>query len=98
MNEKVVFIGLENRVEAYYLCGILSANRYRRAIESTMMSTQVSPGIVMNLEIPVFDENNKNHATISKLCEEGHGLKGQLVEEYLQAISRIVGKSAFLQD
>lgn len=88
INEKVIFIGLENRHEAYYLCGILSANRYRRAIESTMMSTQVSPGIVMNLDIPVYEPQNTQHVTISQLCEQGHQAAKEKIPDVLREINQ----------
>ncbi len=33
-NEKIIFVGLNDRDEAYYLCGLLSSDIYRNTIEN----------------------------------------------------------------
>ena len=71
-NEKIIYIGLDNENEAYYVCGILSSTIYRKAIESFMVGTQIGPGIIDNLYIPKFDNKNSIHNKISKSCKTGH--------------------------
>jgi len=71
-NEKIIFIGLENKTEAYYLCGILSSTLYRHAIESYMVATQITPSIINRLFIPTFSASEITHLKISQLCQNGH--------------------------
>jgi methylase of polypeptide subunit release factors len=87
-NEKIISVGLDNKEEAYYLCGILSSDKYRSTIESYMVGTQIGPHILEKLKIDKFDQNNNLHLQISKLCEEGHASKDKA--EYLSQINEII--------
>jgi SAM-dependent methyltransferase len=71
-NEKIIYIGIEDKQEAFYLCGVLTSTQYRDTIESFMIGTQISPSVLQRLYIPTYDPHNENHANISRLCEEGH--------------------------
>ena len=71
-NEKIIFVGLNNKQEAYYLCGLLSTSIYRQTIESYMVGTQITPSIISRLKLPKFDVQNTNHLKISSYCEQGH--------------------------
>ena len=71
-NEKIIYIGLDNKDEAYYLCGVLSSEIYRKTIESFMVSTQIGPHILDKLNIPKFDPTNQTHIEISTACYKGH--------------------------
>lgn len=71
-NEKVMYVGTENRAEAYYLCGVLSSLPVRYAVECYMNPTSISAHVLDKLSLPAFDEENPLHCTISALCEEGH--------------------------
>ncbi|TAG89040.1 MAG: SAM-dependent DNA methyltransferase [Bacteroidetes bacterium] len=71
-NEKIIFVGLHNRQEAYYLCGLLSSTLYRKTIENYMIGTQITPSIISRLNLPKFDKSNEFHLKISELCENGH--------------------------
>ena len=87
-NEKIIYVGLDNKDEAYYLCGVLSSDQYRKTIESFMVSTQIGPNILDKLNIPSFDPNNSIHTEISKLCYSGH--KDGNVEPYLNKINELI--------
>ncbi len=71
-NEKIIFVGLQDRQEAYYLCGLLSSTLYRQTIENYMIGTQITPSIISRLNLPKFDKHNSQHLKISELCENGH--------------------------
>ncbi len=43
VNEKIIFVGLEDKDEAYYLCGLLSSSPYRQTVENYMVNTQITP-------------------------------------------------------
>jgi hypothetical protein len=71
-NEKIIYVGLSKKAEAYYLCGLLSSIHYKRAIEGYMVGTQITPSILKKLSIPKFDPSNEQHQVISDLCWLGH--------------------------
>ncbi len=71
-NEKIIFVGLHDRQEAYYLCGLLSSTLYRQTIENYMIGTQITPSIISRLNLPKFDKSNEIHLKISELCQSGH--------------------------
>lgn len=87
-NEKVISIGLDNREEAYYLCGLISSTPYRKTIENYMIGTQITPSILSRLNIPQYDSGNDVHRKIAEFCRCGHfdGNK----EYYLKQIDDLV--------
>ena len=89
-NEKIISVGLNNKDEAYYLCGLLSSTPYRETIESYMVGTQITPSIIKRLNLPKFNINNSSHVKISQLCFEGHKSIDKM--QYLKQIDKIVEK------
>lgn len=87
-NEKIIFVGLQDKQEAYYLCGLLSSTLYRQTIENYMIGTQITPSIISRLNLPKFDKNNKFHLKISALCESGHFAENK--EVFVNEIDAIV--------
>lgn len=71
-NDKVMYVGLEDPAEAYYLCGVLSSAPVRWKVVSSSTSTQISASIIETLGIPAFDATNSVHIAIAEACEEGH--------------------------
>lgn len=71
-NEKIISIGLNDKDEAYYLCGVISSTLYRKTIENFMVGTQITPSIIKRLYIPKFDRENEMHMSISIHCQLGH--------------------------
>jgi len=89
-NEKIIYVGLSKKAEAYYLCGLLSSIHYKRAIEGYMVGTQITPSILKKLSIPKFDPSNEQHQVISDLCWLGHQEKHNLnVFDILKEINSI---------
>lgn len=89
-NEKIIFIGLEDKKEAYFVCGLLSSTEYRNTIHNFMVGTQITPSIIKNLFIPKYDASSKFHNQISEFCEIGHKTNDKL--EYVKKIDDIVNE------
>lgn len=89
-NEKVISIAFANRDEAYYVCGVVSSTAYRKTIENFMVGTQITPSIINRLHIPDFDENDRQHVSIARLCREGHMTDGPK-DGFVRQIDEIVG-------
>ncbi len=88
-NEKVIYIGLSSKDEAYYLCGLLSSDIFRMTIESFMIGTQITPSIINNLNIEKYDDKDIIHKEISKLCLQGHENHAEY-QVYLDKINKLV--------
>jgi hypothetical protein len=89
-NEKIISVGLNDKDEAYYLCGLLSSTAYRETIESYMVGTQITPSIIKRLNLPKFNPKNSSHVSISTLCKKGHASKDKM--KYLKLIDELVEK------
>lgn len=71
-NDKVIFVGLEDATEAYYLCGFLSSDPIRWKVTAYASETQISVSAIEPLKIPKFDLANPLHKEIAEACEAGH--------------------------
>lgn len=90
-NEKIIYIGLQNKMEAYYLCGIISSTPYRETIENYMVGTQITPSIINRLQIPKYNPDDKEHVKIAEECMQGHVCKADK-KQHLQRIDDAVYK------
>ncbi|MCR4558857.1 MAG: N-6 DNA methylase [Bacteroidales bacterium] len=88
-NEKIISIGVENKEEAYYICGVISSTPYRKTIENYMVGTQITPSIIGRLNIPKFDPQNKQHLKISQVCQDGHKSNGSKIT-FVEQIDKII--------
>jgi hypothetical protein len=73
--EKLMLIGFDEPLEAYYVCGMLSSTLIRSAIESRMVGTQISASVIEHIGVPKFDANNSRHVAIAEACRKGHKTK-----------------------
>lgn len=71
-NEKVMYVGTDNREEAYYLCGLLSSLPVSYCVRCYMNPTSISAHVLEKLRLPQYDAADQNHRAISALCEAGH--------------------------
>jgi len=88
-NEKIIYIGLDSKEEAFYLCGLLSSTSFREIINSFKVSTQISPSVINELKIPKYNSMNSSHRDISIACEQGH-LDSSLIDDCIKLIDRKV--------
>ena len=71
-NDKVVFVGLHNADEAYYLCALLSSTPVRWKVLAFASSTQRSTNVIAQLRIPAFDPREEDHRALTDACRRGH--------------------------
>ena len=71
-NDKVMFVGFDDREAAYFFGGLLSSQLVRNYINSSVTSRQVSANVLKSLSLPLFDRKEPQHCHISELCREGH--------------------------
>lgn len=77
-NEKVMYVSLDNELEAYYLCGVLSSSLIAECVQSYMNPTSISAHVLDKLNIPKFEANNTIHLQIAQACKQGH-LDGDII-------------------
>ncbi|MCM1092151.1 MAG: N-6 DNA methylase [Butyrivibrio sp.] len=87
-NEKVMYVGLYDEREAYYLCGILSSTYMADCVKGYMNPTCISTHVLDKLNIPLFDRENAEHMEIARICKAGHGRED--TEECVAQIDSIV--------
>jgi len=89
-NDKVMFIGVDNEAEAYYLCGILSSELFRRTIMGSSVSTQISTSAISGLALRKYVPSNPLHASIGEICRRGHRLAA-INEPFLSCLNDLNG-------
>lgn len=95
-NDKVMYIGCEDEMEAYYLCAVLSSAPVRWKVLSSSTSTQISASVIEPLGIPVFDSDDPTHREMADACRTGHQFvamgdkKG--AEDALNQVNRLVAR------
>ncbi len=93
-NDKLAYVGLSNRQEAYYLCGLLSSSPLRWQVVASTTSTQISAGVLERLAIPTFDADDERHRRVAELCRRGHESRREEdnsdIREAIAAIDEIV--------
>jgi len=75
--EKLMLIGFDEPLEAYYVCGMLSSTPIRSAIESRMVGTQISASVIEHIGMLKFDANDPRHIEIAEECRRGHAANSQ---------------------
>ncbi len=75
--EKLMLIGFDEPLEAYYVCGMLSSTPIRSAIESRMVGTQISASVIEHIGMLKFDANDLRHIEIAEACRRGHKANSQ---------------------
>lgn len=71
-DSKVLFVPLNNKDEAFYLCGILNSRVIGEIVEAYTIDTQRGVDIVKNINIPLYDDENAIHKQISNLSQYAH--------------------------
>ena len=71
-SEKVMFVGLRDRDEAFYLCGLLSSAAVRCCVQCYMNPTSISAHVLSKLYLPAFEREDARCREIAALCERGH--------------------------
>lgn len=87
-NEKIMYVGLNDEMEAYYLCGVLTSSIVSECIKSYMNPTSISAHVLGKLGIESFDKDNPLHIAIAQNCKHGH--KSEEKEMHTKENDRLV--------
>lgn len=79
VDSKVLFLSLENHLEAYYVCGIINSPIARKIIDGYAVSTNRGIDVLKYIKIEKFDKKNVKHLNIADLSIKLHDLHKELV-------------------
>lgn len=71
-NDKVMFVGCDGPMEAYFLAGILTSEPIRWSVTATMTGTQISTSAIRHLGLPPFEADDCRHVQVAESCRRGH--------------------------
>ena len=87
-DSKVLYVSFETKEEAYYLCGILNSRIIGDIIEAYTIDTQRGVDIVKNINIPKFDNANRNHTMMADLSKSAHDFYNMKNDKKLLSIEK----------
>lgn len=74
VDSKVLFLSLENHLEAHYVCGIINSPIARKIIDGYAVSTNRGVDVLKYIKIEEFDKENAKHLDIANLSIKLHDL------------------------
>lgn len=72
VDSKVLMLGLDNELEAHYVCGILNTPSVIEVIDGYAISTNRGVDVLKYLAIPKYDSTDTTHTEIANLSKEIH--------------------------
>lgn len=88
VDSKVLMLGLQDREEAYYVCGILNAEDIVAVIDGYAISTNRGVDVLRYLAIPPFDREDPAHRAIAELSGRIHQAAAALDGGAVQRLER----------
>jgi len=85
-DSKVLFVPLEDELEAHYLCAVLNSKVIEEIVQGYTINTNRGIDIVKNIRIPKYDANNKLHRELAYASIEAH-------QAYLERQEEVILKS-----
>lgn len=85
-DHKIYFVDCYDALQAYFLCGLLSAPLVKEFVESHTISIQVS-NIFKHLKLPEYNSDVDEHRNLAQLVKRAHELREQ--EERESQLSEI---------
>lgn len=70
-DHKIFFVAMDNKAEAFYLCGLLNTKTVAEYVESHNVAIQVGD-IFKHMRLPEFNASNKKHTALAELVESAH--------------------------
>jgi SAM-dependent methyltransferase len=96
-DNSVVFVSLDSREEAHYVCGFLNSSIAEFLIRSFSVpgnGTWASPHILTKIRIPKFDVKNQKHVLLAENSLACHAAAASLTELDLATLEKSVNETA----
>ena len=97
VDSKVLMLGTNDELEAYYVCGIINCPLITKVIDSYAVSLNRGTDVLKYIAIPKFNEKNSMHVNIAKKSIQIHKLarENKPIEEEVTELNPMV-KELFL--
>ena len=76
-DHRVIFVPLNDRMEAHYVCAMLNSSIATLIVKSYGVETQTSTHVLKHVRLPQFDRENGVHQHLSELSERAHNVAGR---------------------
>jgi hypothetical protein len=76
-DHKLMFVPLDNELEAHYVCAVINSSPSVLIVKSYAIETQTSTHVLENVCLPKFDEKNKVHCHLAELSKNAHKLAAE---------------------
>ena len=95
-DHKLMFVPLDNELEAHYVCAAINSSPSVLIVKSYAIETQTSTHVLENVGLPKFDEKNKLHCHLAELSKNAHTLaaKSEPDTKRLEEIETEIDKTA----
>lgn len=92
-NEKIIYIDFDNIDEAYFVCGFLNSNIVKEYINWSTTNTSTPPSCINNINIPLYNGNDKIHQLVKKTSHAIHEewkINDKLQKELNENVAKIL--------
>lgn len=98
VDSKVLMLGTNNELEAYYVCGIINCPLISNVIDSYAVSLNRGTDVLKYIAIPKYNSRNDTHVRIAEVSKEIHYLarKNKDYEDRLDDLNSLI-KKLFLE-
>jgi hypothetical protein len=76
-DHKLMFVPLDNELEAQYVCAVINSSPSVLIVKSYAIETQTSTHVLENVGLPKFDAKNKLHCYLAELSKDAHKLAAE---------------------
>lgn len=74
IDSKILYLSLDDKYEAHYVCGILNSESIREILDGYAIETNRGIDVLKYIKIPKFDKNNNLHQKIANASIELHNI------------------------
>ena len=72
VDSKVLMLGLDDEMEAYYVCGVINAPSVIKVVDGYAIGTNRGVDVLKNVAVPKFRHENSVHCKIATLSKQIH--------------------------
>lgn len=72
LDSKVLYLSLDTKEEAHYVCGLLNSKSIREILDGYAIETNRGIDVLKFINIPKYNQNNELHNQIARISMELH--------------------------
>jgi methylase of polypeptide subunit release factors len=88
-DHKLMFVSLDEKEEAHYVCAMLSSSIAVLVVKSYGVETQTSTHVLEYVRLPKFDVHDTRHRRLAELSAEAHQLAAEVTERPQERLPKV---------